>query len=107
MTEPLKVSVVRWKCPTCGRNHSAKSRAVTHMASCWYNPAARGCKTCVHFTPYHRDEPDDCAEGVDLRGTEVIETEAGRTPAFAAQWVNPGPITGCAKWQAKPDPYEE
>lgn len=103
MSEPLRVTVVRWKCPTCGRNHSSKARALKHMPACWYNPAARGCKTCVHFTPYYRDDPDECAEGVDLRGTEVIEAEAGRSPVDAPQWFNPGPITGCSKWQPIPE----
>lgn len=105
MSEPLKVSVVRWKCPTCGRNHSSKARAVTHMATCWYNPAARGCKTCVHFTPYYRDEPDDCAEGVDLRGTAAINAE--RDFELIDRFVAPGPITSCAKWQARTDSHEE
>lgn len=107
MSEPLRLQVIRWGCAHCSKKYASRSHAREHIARCWYNPAARGCKTCVHFTPYYRDEPDDCAEGVDLRGTEVIEIEAGRDPVSAPQWFNPGPIVGCAKWQAKTDLYEE
>ncbi|HEY1394990.1 hypothetical protein [Roseateles sp.] len=107
MSEPLKVLVTRYRCPHCPKTYAHKATTANHIGKCWYSADARGCKTCVHFTPYYRDDPDDCAEGVDLRGTEVIETEAGRSPVAAPQWVNPGPITGCAKWQAKTDPYEE
>lgn len=74
--EPMRVQVTRWRCPFCGRSHSGRSRARQHIARCWYNPAARSCKTCVHFQeatggcfndPYcNCSSPESCSAGVDV-----------------------------------------
>jgi hypothetical protein len=57
MTEPVEIVVKRFQCPHCPRSYSARKAAREHVQRCWYNPAARGCKTCVHYVL--RDaEPD-------------------------------------------------
>ncbi len=74
--EPERVEVVRWRCPFCRRSHSGRGRAREHMTRCWFNPAARSCKTCVHFqeatSSCYADpscncaSPEICSAGVDL-----------------------------------------
>jgi hypothetical protein len=99
MTAPIVLTVKRYRCPHCPRSHSSNGRAVAHMARCWFNPAARGCKTCVHFRAGadacgcepgcnwgngDQSVPEHCAAGVDLSGNSAE--------------VKPGPITGCPQW---------
>lgn len=83
--EPIALHVTRYKCPFCTNSYSKKSAAETHIARCWHNPGARGCKTCVHFQPHetgpypeHPGFPEDCAIGHDLAT---------------------GPVTGCTSHQ--------
>lgn len=97
MSEPLKVLVARYRCPHCPKSYAHKATTVNHIGKCWYNADARGCKTCEHFTPFGPAAGDECAVGVSLAGTDP----------YVWPEVKPGPITGCAKWQAKTDPYEE
>lgn len=79
--QPIPIRVVRHACPHCGRTHSRPGRAREHMARCWRNPEARGCKTsCAHFEPYGPEWGDSCGRGIDLTG----------------------PIVGCDHWQAAP-----
>lgn len=49
--EPERIVVTRFRCPHCGKTRSSKKAAAEHMARCWYNPTARGCKTCAHYYP--------------------------------------------------------
>lgn len=49
--EPVRAVVVRWRCPFCGRSHSDRPRTRRHMERCWFNPAAKSCKTCRFFQP--------------------------------------------------------
>ena len=74
MTTAIRVKVVRYQCPHCRRTHSKHAAAEAHIARCWNNPAARGCKTCEHFTPADSDGPypehpgwpEQCEEGRKL-----------------------------------------
>lgn len=88
---PERLIVTRWRCPYCPRSRSNKSVIITHMRRCWYNPAAKSCKTCSNFVPDDSDPdvgynaPEYCDAGVDLR--EHRERED----------VGPYPL-GCPKW---------
>lgn len=116
--KPIPIRVLRHACPHCGRTHSRPSRAREHMARCWQNPEAKGCKTCKHFEPYGAEHGDDCAQGVDLTGHRACPgcggwgwkgTSAGaEVPCNAEVTVGhsgdgreakPGPIIGCASWE--------
>lgn len=122
MSEPVLVVVKRWKCPTCPRTHSNKSRAREHMARCWSNPEVRGCKTCKHFD-VDLEDGDGCNVGVDLTGRgactrclgqNYVATDEIFRPRFAAPGrvmalcpecggngnpVKPGPIVHCSQWE--------
>jgi len=127
--KPIPVRVLRHACPHCGRTHSRPSRAREHMARCWFNPGARGCKTCKHFNPawgepaepdigyrgYH--EPEGCEVGVSLAGRPVCGTCGGHGEVFDkgdfgvsecpdcagdGAEIKPGPIVGCARWEIDP-----
>lgn len=71
---PILVVVTRHQCPHCRRTHSKRAAAIAHIARCWQNPAARACKTCVHFTPAdpdgpypeHPGWPEQCESGRDI-----------------------------------------
>lgn len=85
MTTPIRITVVRYQCPHCRRTHSKRAAAEAHIARCWHNPGARGCKTCAHFIqespgpyPEHPNVPEECG--------------AGR--------ITDGPVTGCPQWDA-------
>jgi hypothetical protein len=56
--EPISILVRRSQCPHCNRTHSRPARTREHMTRCWFNPEARGCKTCKHFEPAESDPPD-------------------------------------------------
>lgn len=115
MTSPIAVTVIRYQCPHCGRTRAHKRAAVAHIARCWLNPAARGCKTCRHFDAYGPDYTESCGVGVDLSGRpECADCHGtgGNTIRFAddarlcptcggdGEVIKPGPITGCGKWEA-------
>ena len=114
MSEPIPVRVTRYRCPHCARSASSKGRSREHIARCWYNPDAKGCKTCKHFDGTYEDYGEDCAVGVDLTG----RSECGRCQGTGFDprygWdsgekcpvcggkpdaVKPGPIVGCEKWE--------
>ncbi|MDX5568444.1 hypothetical protein PYK79_41315 [Streptomyces sp. ID05-04B] len=94
MTTAIRLQVVRFQCPHCRRTHSKKAAAEAHIARCWSNPAARGCKTCVHFTPAdpdgpypeHPGWPEQCEEGRKLLS---------------------GLHAGCPKWSPQTAPCAE
>ncbi|WP_399559233.1 hypothetical protein OH809_45510 (plasmid) [Streptomyces sp. NBC_00873] len=82
---PIPVVVTRHQCPHCRITRAKKAAAVAHIGRCWQNPAARGCKTCVHFVPpeegpypEHPGWPEGC--------------EADRD-------ISEGLVTGCPQWQ--------
>ena len=85
--EPKVITVKRYVCQFCNRGHSTRKAATEHIARCWKNPAARGCKTCVHFT-VARDE-----DGVGYRDTERCTT--------LGIDLSEGLRTGCPGWEAQ------
>lgn len=98
ITEPVKVQVTRWRCPFCGRSHSGRGRAREHMARCWFNPAARSCKTCVQFQPAIDDCPGTpgCGCGNDefCRAGLSVEVPSENRPDKTTFPVN------CPLWAA-------
>ncbi len=124
MTTPIPVRVLRHKCPHCSRTASRPVRVREHMARCWYNPAARGCKTCAHFEQDAGDAEiglvggESCAVGVSLAGRPACPGCGGHGWADT-NWggqrpcgpetttvhvgdgaeVKPGPIVHCDFWK--------
>lgn len=128
MTEPIPVRVTRYACPCCSRTHSGKAGARRHIARCWWNPEARGCKTCKHFEPaeggdWRFGDPgadESCAAGVNLAGSPECqrcngfgfvkaEPDAGLGTIDCPdcrgkpEAVKAGPIVHCTSWEAQPD----
>jgi hypothetical protein len=124
MSEPVLVVVKRWKCPTCPRTHSSKSRAREHMARCWWSPVAKACLTCVHYTPGDNADfatgypgsPEQCFKGVSLAGRPECASCLGECAAWIGdepnaqrvacpdcggngKRVKPGPIVHCSLWE--------
>lgn len=70
---PTPVVVTRHQCPHCRRTWAKRAAAEAHIGRCWKNPAARACKTCVHFEPpedgpypEHPGWPEGCTQERDL-----------------------------------------
>lgn len=87
--EPIRSVVVRWRCPFCGRSHSARTRTREHMARCWFNPAARSCKTCVHFRE-NWGNGEGCGRGLN------VNVPTDRPGVFKLP-------TGCPLWELDPE----
>lgn len=115
--EPIPVLVRRSKCPHCSRTTTRPSRTREHMARCWKNPDARGCKTCKHFvSPWESEGEEYCDRYVDLAGRpscpdcdgmgttgDIFSREGLSTCTTCngdAQAVKPGPIVHCDLWEA-------
>ena len=125
--QPIAVKVTRYKCPHCPRTAARPGRAREHMARCWFNPEARGCKTCKHFEEAVDDSPDPtigypgypdpefCAVGVSLDGRPACKVCLGSGETFDrgtlgisecpdcggdGAEVKPGPIVHCSEWEA-------
>lgn len=84
MTTPIRIRAVRHQCPHCRHTWAKRAAAVAHIARCWYNPAARGCKTCARYEPsepgpYPEDPgwPEACSAGLN---------------------ITTGLVTGCPLW---------
>lgn len=124
--QPIAVRVTRYKCPSCSRTASTRARSSAHIARCWSNPEARGCKTCKNFEPAHdacgcepgcnwggQPAPESCAVDVSLAGRPACEPCNGRGETFDEEFgasecqdcggdgaeVKPGPIVHCEKWE--------
>lgn len=116
MSEPIPVTVTRYRCPHCSRSHAAKFRARQHIERCWYNPDARGCKTCRHFEVNFEYE-ESCRVGENLAGRSECETCRGSGQVFVglddpfggtasecpdcggdSREIKPGPIVCCDLW---------
>lgn len=82
--EPIKTTVVRWKCPHCNRHLSRRRKAVEHVDRCFLNPTNRTCRTCVH----HRFEESEPETGWHL----PEHCEADVEPE---QW----PVVNCPLWK--------
>lgn len=120
MTEPIVITVKRQKCPHCGRTWAHKATALKHMARCWSNPLARGCKTCAHYEPGEDGEwevgypgsPEFCDLGVSLDGQICEPCDGhGEIPFGPGTAIcrscdgnpvlsKPGPIVHCDLWEA-------
>lgn len=113
MDEPIPFVVTRWKCPHCNRGRSTRTATTEHMARCWRNPAARGCKTCKWFEVDY-EGGESCAQGISLEGRPQCARCGGfgslaEPPSFGvtecpecsgdAAEVKPGPIVGCYAWE--------
>ena len=86
--EPIRLEVIRFKCPTCRKSWSKRARAVEHAAKCWYSPANKTCKSCKHFE-VAESEPEVGFEGYlycDAKNAEL-----------AYEVV---PVVACPLWEA-------
>lgn len=70
VAEPIAFPTIRHQCPHCSRTWAKRTAAAAHIARCWHNPDARGCKTCIHYEPpsegpypEHPGWPEDCGAG--------------------------------------------
>jgi len=93
MTTAIRVKVVRFQCPHCSRTHSKKASAEAHINRCWYNPAARGCKTCRHFSPE--------SEGPYPEHPPISEE------CWAGRKLLSGLHTDCSLWESQTAPCAE
>lgn len=93
MTTAIRLKVVRYQCPHCSRTHSKKQAAEQHIGRCWQNPAARGCKTCVHFSPE--------SEGPYPEHPPIAEE------CWAGRKLLSGLHTDCPKWESQTAPCAE
>lgn len=100
------------------------------MGRCWFNPEAKGCKTCKHFDPGDNFDhatgypgyDEGCALGVNLEGRPACERCGGGGVVFVGpddpfggtatecpecggegEAIKAGPIVGCEKWEAGED----
>lgn len=107
MTVPIPFVVTRFRCPFCPRTASSKKRTAEHIGRCWHNPQARSCKTCKHYEPAEPSgdycfpgRPCNCNEGTD-ESCAIGVSLAGRGTEGDDDYVRPGLIVGCDKWEAK------
>lgn len=106
MTTAIRVKVTRYQCPHCGRNRAKKAATEQHIARCWQNPAARGCKTCRHFMPesegpYPQHPPiaEECLAGRKLLSGPRVDCplwEAARVPCAECSTPVPAGTTYCS-----------
>lgn len=90
-TTPREITVTRYVCPHCSRGHSKKPAAEAHVARCWKNPAARGCKSCYFHTPAG-GERGGCVPGHNC-DCNVIDEDCGQGVDITG-----GLVTSCSKW---------
>lgn len=116
MAEPIAFTTVRYRCPSCRRTHSTKSRARRHMDRCWYNPDAAGCFTCRHFVAREGDYCDapngcgacgsteeHCALDVSLKGRPECGTCSGEGSVWrGGEWPD-GHSETCPGCKGRPD----
>jgi hypothetical protein len=99
MSDPIKTTVVRYKCPFCNRHESRKATAVAHIARCWSNPDNKTCRTCALFVPATFDSPEQCDLGIDLPGDAPVVNCPEWGDAEQARWEGVafggcGPVLG-------------
>lgn len=118
LLEPIPFQVTRFRCTTCPRTSSSRTRTREHMGRCWFNPANRGCMTCIHF---RREEdacgcepgcnwgnsgqsiPEGCAKGVNLDGHPACQRCGG------GGFIGSGPdgVDLCPECDNSPDGRDE
>lgn len=96
MSEPVKFTAVRYRCPHCSRSGSRRAAITEHIGRCWSNPAAKSCKTCAFYAPYsgpcdetgcNCSSDEECTAGIDL--TQFDDADGRRVLPL-----------GCQKWEA-------
>lgn len=89
MTEPIRLTVIRWQCPFCSCTRAKRATMAEHIARCWQNPAAQSCHTCEHRIEPSGDgflepfSPEGCARKIEL-------PERG-LPLNCSQWTHASP----------------
>ena len=108
---PVRIEVVRWRCPHCRRSWAAKASARRHMTRCHRDPARRACSTCRHFTPTPCcDTPsDECGcNGLNACAVGAFETwrfndHDTHAPDPDGWWLHVVDWrTDCPSWEAAP-----
>lgn len=92
-------TTTRYRCPHCARTWAGRRAAERHIARCWRNPAAQGCKTCARFIPAYDDlrwregDEDACGKGLRLPMAETSgrSTLAVHCPLWEANTISPEP----------------
>lgn len=97
MTAPILVKVTRYACPFCSRSRAKKAATVEHIGRCWFNPANRTCKTCIHFSEAFTAPPEAwCFPG---RHCTCNDMDAScQEDVDLPEWER-RPIVGCPLWQ--------
>lgn len=95
MTDAIRLTVIRYKCPHCRTTRAKKQAAEAHIARCWHNPEARGCKTCANFLP--AGDGAQCFPGCDcVCGSYPESCDIDAAPDDAL------PLIGCSRWASTP-----
>ena len=93
--EPVRVEVIRYRCPFCSRSRSSKRATTAHIGRCWRNPGNRACTTCRHLEP--AGSGDQCVPGQSCNCNVY-------PPACVAGVALPDgkafPLVGCPSWAA-------
>lgn len=92
--QPLPVAVTRYQCPHCRRTRSKQAAAAAHIARCWQNPDARGCKTCTHFD--QEQSGGDCFPGRSCNCNDGWER------CTAGLSIENGLVIDCPRWEPHP-----
>lgn len=92
--QPLPMVVTRHQCPHCGTTRAKKPAAAAHIARCWQNPDARGCKTCAHFDQV--PSGDDCFPGRHCKCNDGWEA------CTAGLSITNGLVIDCPRWAPIP-----
>jgi hypothetical protein len=79
VTAPEKVLMPRYRCVHCRKSWANRATALEHTTRCWYDPANRGCKTCMHFSRGFSGEETCLAN----RNLPVIERHSGPATTLA------------------------
>lgn len=90
--EPIPVQVTRYRCPSCSRTMASRSSIRKHINRCWWDPANRGCKTCLHF------ERERCCGNAAFYG--CVGCPTGDTCNAGVDIT--GPIVNCEAWELNP-----
>lgn len=92
---PLRVLVVRYRCPFCSRSRSKQQATVEHIDRCWSNPDNRACRTCGNYGD-DWNPPRDVQSGCGCQDGGGPTCDAGvKLPADGSM------VTGCPKWKTR------
>lgn len=92
--EPIKTTVVRYKCPHCNRHHARKAGAIAHIGRCWSNPDNKTCRTCASFVPAVYDSCGiDTGIGICTCGSAPEQCDLG------IELPENAPVVNCPQWQ--------